>query len=518
MMGIVLAFLFARMDPILGYADWPQASGPNNDYQVDGRTSVDFSVASGKDVLWTTPLPNTGESTPIVSKGRVFLTCHAPMTADAQLGRDILAMCFDAGTGRELWRRRLPATRETDMASGFSDNTAASPVTDGTHVCFVNVGGSIHTFDFHGELIWKRQWVPFGRHHSRQQEPILHNGRVIMLKTVAPDLPPAATTKSVAKDLGREPDVWTRLHAFDLATGELRWVAQSATSVHSASLLNQTDQGVHAILTGRGGGHQPPEEPYGVSLIDAETGKTVWDLPIKGYAAHQNAAWRGSLGGAFVGMNYHAVDMTLGRLGEPISLDRSVRLTRFESGQYQTHESVQRLPEKKKRAITYHTNILVGDYHYFRTHTEFLIGRINIRTGVVEFVQVPAQVITRSGTSIGDGRLLRWEGAIENEVRNKDGWVVYQDKRAKGDGWGHVSAASPIVVGDHLYMPTMVGTVYVLRWNAANLDETALVSLSDLGPSGKTWTLSSLAFADGRLYARTQKQLVCIHSDSQDDD
>ncbi len=49
-------------------------------------------------------------------------------------------------------------------------------------------------------------------------------------------------------------------------------------------------------------------------------------------------------------------------------------------------------------------------------------------------------------------------------------------------GWGHVSAASPIVVGDYLYMPTMIGMVYVVRWNAPKLDESALEAISDLRP------------------------------------
>ena len=64
--------------------------------------------------------------------------------------------------------------------------------------------------------------------------------------------------------------------------------------------------------------------------------------------------------------------------------------------------------------------------------------------------------------------------------------------------------------GAYLYAPTMLGMVYVQRWNAETLDKSALVSLSDLGPAGKTWSLSSLAYSDGRLYARTLKELICI--------
>ncbi|MCA9071762.1 MAG: PQQ-binding-like beta-propeller repeat protein, partial [Planctomycetaceae bacterium] len=403
-----------------------------------------------------------------------------------------------------LWRRELPATRSTDMASGFSDNTAASPVTDGQSVCFVNVGGSVQTYDLEGQLIWKQEWVPFGRHHARQQEPLLHDGKVIFLKTIAENLPVSATTKAGAKPFGRGEEYWTRLHAFDLDTGKRAWVAESATSVHSASLLNRTVDGTPAILTGRGGGHQPPEEPYGLSLINADTGKVIWDLPISGYAAHQNAVWRGDRGAAFVGMQHHMIDTQSGTLQPAVSLSENVSLRQHKNGRYVSTPNAS-LPSRKKKPITYHTNCFVGDFHYFRTHNDFFLGRVNVTTGKVEYLQVPAQVVRSSDTET-----LAWDRTLPNDVRNNDGFLVYQDKRATLSGWGHVSAASPIVVGDYLYMPTMVGVVYVIRWNAPQLDESALVSISDLGPAGKTWTLSSLAYSDGNLYARTLKELICI--------
>jgi outer membrane protein assembly factor BamB len=494
--------------PTLCFADWPQAAGPNHQYVVeDGKALTEFSVARNEGVIWRTPLPNTGESTPIVFGNRIFLTCHTPMKADAESGQAIYGMCFDVATGKELWRRELPATRETDMASGFSDNTAASPVTDGRHVCFINVGGSVRTYDFDGNLLWKYDWVPFGRHHARQQEPILYDGKVIFLKTVATDLKPSMTTKAGAKPLGRDRKYWTHLHAFELATGKVAWVAEAGTSVHSASLFSRTADGTPAILTGRGGGHEPPEDPYGMSLINADTGKTIWELPIKGYAAHQNCSWQGNEAAAFVGMAHHRIDVATGTLRTGTPLNEYVRLRQFSDGKYRTLEDASP-PNQGKKATTYHTDIRIGDYHYFRTHKGFLIGRVKLSTGAVEYLQVPVQVKhDGSGEPV---RVWDWDGSQQNDVRNNDGFIVYQDKRATLHGWGHVSAASPIVIGDYLYAPTMLGTVYVLRWNAEALDESALVSVSDLGPAGKTWSLSSLAYSEGRLYARTMKELICI--------
>jgi glutamine cyclotransferase len=95
-------------------------------------------------------------------------------------------------------------------------------------------------------------------------------------------------------------------------------------------------------------------------------------------------------------------------------------------------------------------------------------------------------------------------------MMNTDGFKATKDKRNAGSGWGHVSSAPPIVVGDLIYFPTMVGLVYVLKWNAETLDEEALVSVSDLGRAGETWSLSGLAYVDGRIFARTMKELICI--------
>ncbi|MCH1510604.1 MAG: PQQ-like beta-propeller repeat protein, partial [Akkermansiaceae bacterium] len=203
--------------------DWGQASGPNGNFITEGKAPASFSVARGEGVLWRVPLPNTGQGTVVVSKGRVFVASHAPADGDSETGSLIIGQCFDAATGKELWRKELPGSRVTDLSSLFSDNTAASPVSDGERVCFINVGGSMKCFDFDGKELWSRTWVPFGRHHSRQHEPILHDGKVIVVRVKPSDLDPKVTTKAGAKPLGRDRAYWTWLQAYDMKTGELAW-------------------------------------------------------------------------------------------------------------------------------------------------------------------------------------------------------------------------------------------------------------------------------------------------------
>lgn len=499
------AVILVSFFPGLGRCEnWSQASSPNGNFVVEGKAPSDFSVSLEKNILWRTPLPNTDQGSVIVSNGRVFVTSHAPAKEDSSTGSLIVGQCFDATTGKELWRRDLPGSRVTDLSSLFSDNTAASPVSDGERVCFVNVGGSMKCFDFDGKELWSKTWVPFGRHHSRQHEPILHDGKVIVVRVKPSDLDPKVTTKAGAKPLGRDRKYWTWLHAYDMKTGKLVWTGESGTGIHATPLPGKLADGTATIITARGGGHQPPEEPFGISLLKADDGKAIWNLPVKGYASHQNGVSNSEITALFAGKTHHLVDLKNGKISKTSSLSDGVQVCRRVDGKYLT-KTGQTLPFSKK-PITYQTNLIVGDYHYFRTHKGFYLGRVHLKTGKVEYLEVPVQVVREKGKK--DQTL--WTKAIKNDMRNATGHLATQDKRNAGNGWGHCSAASPIVIGDHLYMPTMIGMVYVLKWNAPVLDEKALVSISDLGPAGKTWSLSSLSYHDGKIYARTMKELICI--------
>jgi hypothetical protein len=225
---------------------------------------------------------------------------------------------------------------------------------------------------------------------------------------------------------------------------------------------------------------------------------------VKGYASHQNCVSNFRLAAMFVGKSHLTIDLASREILKTVSLLNGVQTCRQVNGLYVT-EANQDL-KASKNPITYQTNLLIGDYHYFRSFSGFRIGRVNVKTGKVEYLEVPVQVVRPKR---GKDEIL-WQKVIPNDMRNAQGFLATQDKRNAGSGWGHCSAASPTVIGEYLYMPTMIGMVYVLRWNAPVLNESALVSISDLGAAGKTWSLSSLSYSDGKIYARTMKELLCI--------
>jgi outer membrane protein assembly factor BamB len=68
----------------------------------DAKPPTEFDAVTGKNLRWKVALPNHSNSSPIVVGDRVFVVCAAgwPEGQDcAQL------LCFDAATGKELWRR-----------------------------------------------------------------------------------------------------------------------------------------------------------------------------------------------------------------------------------------------------------------------------------------------------------------------------------------------------------------------------------------------------------------------------
>ena len=499
---LVLSSLFFCM--LLSAGEWSQAFGPNGNGTVNGKAVSSFSGTENKNILWRTKMPSTGQGTPIISNGKVFVTSHERIKEDSETGSAIVGICLDAKTGKKLWQRKIEGTRTTDLSSLFSDNTAASPVSDGERVVFINVGGTIVCYDFEGKEIWKEKWTPFGRHHARAHEPMLHEGQVIVAYVPRDDLPVSATTKAGAKPLGRGREYWNRLQAYHMSTGKLSWMAEAGTSVHSTSMIEQLSNGKTALLTGRGGGHQPPEKPFGLSMIDASNGQSIWDQSIKGYPAAQNANWNRNGVHFFAGDKHFSASSETGEIRENSPLFEDVTVTRWDGKEYESKKG--QTLKKSKKPITYFSNLLVGNYHYFRSFSGFMIGRVNLKNGKVEYMEVPAQVVRERG---GEERKL-WGETLPNDMKNADGFRATMDKRNAGSGWGHVSSAPPIVVGDLIYFPTMVGMVYVIKWNAGKLDEQALVSISDLGKAGETWSLSGLAYADGKLYARTMKELLCI--------
>ena len=79
--------------------DWPNWRGPHFDGSSDEASLP--SKADPASALWKAAMPGPAASSPIVAAGKVFVT-----TTDEK-EKSLLGICFDAVSGKELWRKSI---------------------------------------------------------------------------------------------------------------------------------------------------------------------------------------------------------------------------------------------------------------------------------------------------------------------------------------------------------------------------------------------------------------------------
>ncbi len=506
-----LALFSACSSPCLA-ADWPQGAGASGDFATAEAGPVAWSVARDENIAWKVTLPETGQSTPVIRDGRVFFTTLKPVETDSELGQDLVAWCCDAATGGLLWQREIPGKYPLRLSGCFSDSSSPPAACDGERVVFVNASGTIVAFDLEGKPLWSREILTAGR-----TLPFLHDGKIVFTRQVYPPDPDGNFPHKYA-DSPKE--LWTQLHALDLATGNDAWTSDCGVNMGCAILPQMLDDGRAVAVVGRGGGHGPPEKPDGISLVDLADGSTVWTLPLENFMATMSYRIRDGIVPIFHEGEHLWVDAKTGEITRRVSFLEEVEVRLWNGGDRVTR--TESIPDAgKHRMITQTSNLLVGKWHYFRSYTRPWLGRVDLESGAVEYLELPLQLAREEGQEEDafqwfaepgskKDRQLKDQAIAENSMRNSRGFVVMGDKRSRGNGWGHVAAPTPSVAGDHLYVPVQNGTVYVIDWDAEVLDENAVVAINDLGPAGESYTRASLSFADGRLFAHTIRELICI--------
>lgn len=129
--------------------NWPNLRGPfGQGIAHDAAPPASFDVAAGKNLLWKTPIPRPGASSPVVWEGRVFLS-GADETA-----REVY--CFDANTGTMLWRQTANQPAALPKVSEGIGHAASTGATDGKRYFAIFSTGDLVAVDFEGTVAWTR--------------------------------------------------------------------------------------------------------------------------------------------------------------------------------------------------------------------------------------------------------------------------------------------------------------------------------------------------------------------------
>ena len=220
--------------------DWPTWRGPDGT-----NVSTETAWSNTGKPAWTAQV-GTGYTTPVVARGRVYVTGYLASEEDPKVGIDRVS-CLDANSGELLWKDEYPAKAYDNEHAGGALSTAT--VHEGV-VYVPNRDGEVRAYEAKGgALLWEvdlkqRHGLSTGR-YGFASSPYVHDGAIVL-----------CASKAVC---------------LELVSGETRWISAEGYDANY-STVRPISVGERECFVVFGG--------EGLCLVDAADGshvaKQVW--------------------------------------------------------------------------------------------------------------------------------------------------------------------------------------------------------------------------------------------------
>ena len=244
--------------------DWPWWRGPTRN-GIAAETPVPTSIGEERSLLWKTPVPFRGHSSPTVVGNRVFLT-----TADVQ-EKVQYVLAFDRASGKPLWQ--VEASRGAFPAKNHPKNTEATPTVacDGERLFasfYHHDQVEVVALDLEGKPVWKKSagaFRPRTFEYGYAPSPLIYRNSVI---------------------IAGEYDGESFLVALDRRTGSHLWRTPRPTMITFSSPVVALVAGKEQLLLS--GAEK-------LSSYDPSTGAPLWSTPGTTMATCGSMVWEGDI-------------------------------------------------------------------------------------------------------------------------------------------------------------------------------------------------------------------------------
>jgi outer membrane protein assembly factor BamB len=221
--------------------DWPQFRGPTGQGHST-ETGLPIEWSESRNVVWKTPVPGRGWSSPVVADGRIWLT-----TATKDKGASLRTLAYDVENGRELINVEVFHLRSADLTNSKNSHASPTPIVEGDRV-YVHFGAQgTAALSTSGEIIWKTR-LPYESQHGNGGSPVLYGDLLVVSCDGSDDAFVAALDKRTGKTRWRA----SRRRPFDQA--------------YSTPLVIRVGERDEIVSVGA----------YRAAAYDPETGKEIW--------------------------------------------------------------------------------------------------------------------------------------------------------------------------------------------------------------------------------------------------
>ncbi|MEL6820381.1 MAG: FG-GAP-like repeat-containing protein, partial [Calditrichota bacterium] len=199
--------------------DWPSfrgagGKGVSEGYSTRASWNADSSTGEINGVLWKTPLPGLGHSSPIILGNRLIVASaiaeqgDAPLmigrggqsTAAADSGKQSwMIFCYDKTTGAELWRRTARSGIPKASRHMKATHANTSLASDGKRLVAFFGSEGLYCYDLDGLLLWKKDLgvvdvSKYGIGWGYSSSPVIHDDKIVLVCD-DPDNPYAVTLR-----------------------------------------------------------------------------------------------------------------------------------------------------------------------------------------------------------------------------------------------------------------------------------------------------------------------------------
>ena len=153
--------------------NWPSWRGDLAGSGIVKDNSVPLEWGNKKNIRWRVPLPDRGNSSPVIWGDKVFIT----QAIEAEKRRSV--MCFNKRTGVMLWQNGLIYGKQ-EKTHQTNPYCSGSPVTDGRVVIANYASAGVVAYDLEGEELWRRDLGPQIHVWGNGTSPVLYDDVCIM--------------------------------------------------------------------------------------------------------------------------------------------------------------------------------------------------------------------------------------------------------------------------------------------------------------------------------------------------